>query len=65
MFRIAALDFFSLLDGKRDILEKRKPREKGVVLKDYTPFCRRLFDFFSFPVDMSLARLGQPGEKVK
>ena len=35
------------------------------ILKDNTPFCRRLFDFFSFPVDMPLARLGKPSEKVK
>ena len=49
MFRIATLDFFSLLDGERDILEKRKPREKAVILKDDAPFGGRLFDFLSVP----------------
>ena len=65
MFRIAALDFFSLLDGKRDILEKRKPREKAVILKDDAPFGGRLFDFLSVPGDSPFIWFGEPSKKVQ
>jgi len=65
MFCIAVLDFFSLFDGERDILEEGEPGEKGIVLEDDAPLGGRLLDFFPVPIDMAFAWLGEACEKVQ